>query len=47
MMTREQLIAIFKPDKYGFCRVKQPDGTEFKVWFDTVEQVAGIIERES
>jgi hypothetical protein len=42
-MTYDELVALFKPDKHGFCRVKRPDGTEYKVWFDTVVNVNAII----
>lgn len=45
-MTEDELRAIFKPDKYGFCRVKR-DGKVEGFWFDTVEKVMAIVEREN
>lgn len=39
-MTHEELVALFKPDKYGFCQ-------DHKVWFDTVVKVNAIIKEAS
>lgn len=42
-MTEDELRSLFKPNKYGFCRVKDASGTEVKVWFDTVVKVMAYI----
>ncbi len=44
-MTHDELVALFKPDKYGFCRIKV-DGKVEGFWFDTVVKVINIVERE-
>lgn len=41
-MTHDELVALFKPDEYGFCRVKR-DGKTQGFWFDTVLKVHAII----
>lgn len=45
-MTHDELVALFKPDKYGFCRVKR-DGKVEGFWFDTIVKVNDIIKEAS
>jgi hypothetical protein len=41
-MTEDELRTVFKPDRYGFCRV-EVNGRVQGFWFDTVLRVNGII----
>jgi hypothetical protein len=43
-MTEQQLREIFKPDRFGFCRVTMPDGKVQGFWFDTVLKVNTVIQ---
>lgn len=45
-MTYDELVALFKPDQYGFCRVKR-NGKVEGFWFDTVVKVNDIIKEAS
>lgn len=45
-MTHDELVGFFKPDEYGFCRVKTERGTE-GFWFDTVVRVNELIKENS
>lgn len=45
-MDEASLRELFKPNQYGFCRVKTSDGKELKVWFDTVLKVMAHIGEE-
>lgn len=45
-MDYDELVALFKPDQYGFCRVKR-NGKVEGFWFDTVVKVNDIIKEAS
>jgi hypothetical protein len=45
-MTEKELRDIFKPDKYGFCRV-EINGKIQGFWFDTVCKMVEALNVES